>query len=787
MEYDNYGNQIELDDPDAGTITYAYNGFGELTDQWENNHHYSIEYDDLGRITDKTGSEGSYNYSFIDEDYGIGQIESITAPNGYSINYQYDQYGRFITQTEVIDGQNYISEFEYDNLNRIQKKTYPSGFAITNTYDDSGYLDEIKRFDTGESIWKLENVNEFDQITQYLMGNGVRTYESFDDYGQPDSKTAGSFFNLDYAFDQSKGLLNGREDVIQDVSETFQYTDNLKQRLNGFVVDNGPGLETSYYNNGNIYEKEDAGIFDYGDKAGPHAITSISNNPGTISTTPQYIAYTPFNKVDTITEGACQMLFSYGPELNRRKTRLYQNDTLIKTKIYASNYEKIIEGSDTKEVHYIAGPAGLAALYIIENGQDRIRFAYTDYLGSILALTDENGTVTSRMSFDAWGRRRNPDDWTYDGMASSFEIDRGFTGHEHHDVFGLINMNGRVYDPILGRFLSPDNYVQTPFNTQNLNRYTYCFNNPLVYVDPDGELAWFVPIIIGAAVFGTGNVVTHAMRGDINNFWQGLGYFAQGAVTGAVVGATWSFGLASLSGTSLLGGGSIIQGMGFASQGIAQYAGWAIMGGKAINTLSTVTSFISDPGNAGRILLGKSYLDENRNFFGGMWQGVSRYTWEGLQSWAGYNFSQFRNTFGGVDRVDYLGGATFATRENQDGRSGMSLGNFINITISDEIVGDFENRVITDPLFMHEYGHTFDSQIFGMSYLFAIGLPSIISAAGASQVPGEPIGVSTHDFRWYEMRANRHAERYFSKHYGVNWLSLYRSGTIETYYPRRRR
>jgi hypothetical protein len=87
-----------------------------------------------------------------------------------------------------------------------------------------------------------------------------------------------------------------------------------------------------------------------------------------------------------------------------------------------------------------------------------------------------------------------------------------------------------------------------------------------------------------------------------------------------------------------------------------------------------------------------------------------------------------------------------------------------------------------------EYGHTFDSQIFGALYLPAIGLPSLFSAAGAKQVIGEPDGVSTHDFRWYEMSANRHAARYFSRHYGIDWSTEpWRGWTYETLYPRRRR
>ena len=68
---------------------------------------------------------------------------------------------------------------------------------------------------------------------------------------------------------------------------------------------------------------------------------------------------------------------------------------------------------------------------------------------------------------------------------------RGYTGHEHLDAFGIINMNGRVYDPLTAQFFSPDPFVQAPDNWVNYNRYGYCMNNPLIYTDPTGNLmAW---------------------------------------------------------------------------------------------------------------------------------------------------------------------------------------------------------------------------------------------------------------------------------------------------------
>ena len=94
--------------------------------------------------------------------------------------------------------------------------------------------------------------------------------------------------------------------------------------------------------------------------------------------------------------------------------------------------------------------------------------------------------MVQRLSFDAHGKRRLAD-WTAgDPAAPDAETPRGFTGHEHLDSVGLIHMNGRVYDPALGRFLSADPFVPNPTATQSFNRYTYVYNNPLSYTDPTG-------------------------------------------------------------------------------------------------------------------------------------------------------------------------------------------------------------------------------------------------------------------------------------------------------------
>ena len=199
-----------------------------------------------------------------------------------------------------------------------------------------------------------------------------------------------------------------------------------------------------------------------------------------------------------------------------------------------------------------------------------------------------------------------------------------------------------------------------------------------------------------------------------------------------------------------------------ASSSCSAYDDWG-----RLNAVSTVSSAISNPSNAGKILMGKAYTDN-------LWHGISRSTWERPQSWAGYNYTQFRNASGNVDRVDYFGGATWATRENYDGNDrGISIGNYINMRIDNEITGSFESRVLSDHLFMHEYGHTFQSRAWGPLYLPVIGAPSLFSAGFSGDVTTTYNGIqntlSIHKFRWYERGANKHAEKYFRNKSSLPW------------------
>jgi RHS repeat-associated protein len=496
LEYDEYGNQTNLVDPNAGPITYQHNAFGEIISQTDaRGNTFTMTYDKLGRMISKTTPEGTSTYTYDTETYGKGLLASLNGPDNMGYSYNYDQYGRITHENEKIEGVIYSTSYSYDAYGNVSQVEYPSGFKISKIYNSNGYLQEIRRVDNGNLIWKAEEINALMQVEQSLSGDNIRTYQTYDSNGIPTGVQSGSIFNWQYTFNTSSGNLTSRKDNIFNLTESFSY-----DALNRLTSISKNGVITStlqYANSGNISYKSDAGNFNYAENgAGINALTSIDNPNPAISTTQQDIDFTSFSKVSSISEGDYELLFKYGPEQERRKTELLQNNNVELTKIFATNYEKNISDSNTKELHYIWGGDGLAAVYIIDNGQGNMYYVYKDHLGSILALTNESGSIVSRNSFDAWGRPRNPTNWSYSNVPVSI-LDRGFTGHEHLEEFNLINMNGRVYDPIIGRFLSVDPYVQDPGNTQGLNRYSYCLNNPLVYTDPDGE--WFITALMTLA------------------------------------------------------------------------------------------------------------------------------------------------------------------------------------------------------------------------------------------------------------------------------------------------
>ena len=275
--------------------------------------------------------------------------------------------------------------------------------------------------------------------------------------------------------------------------ETFGY-DNL-DRLVSVKVGTKETMHIKYAENGNITSKTGIGQYYY-DAERPHAVSSVDNTDNLISTQDCTTQFNDLNKISSLQEKGKVMTIDYGPDLERCFSILKQDNTILRKVTYMDDYEKVVANGVTREFYYLDGDV----IVIRQNGTVHAYQSFKDNLGSILSVIDENGSKVFSAEYDAWGKQTV--------SVNTIGLIRGYGGHEMLNEFNLINMNGRVYDPVLGRFLSPDKYIQEGDNSQNYNSYSYCLNNPLKYADPSGNvfvLDDFIAITAMGAMMGAMN------------------------------------------------------------------------------------------------------------------------------------------------------------------------------------------------------------------------------------------------------------------------------------------
>ncbi len=512
--YDEYGRKTSIDDVNAGIFTYEYDSYDRLIfEKDDENNETSTTYNNLGQVDFKSvetpESNGLYDYEYYTSGAQIHKLKKVTAPSGCSTEYQYNENDQMISVIENIDETDYEKNFEYDDFGRLIRKEYPgeSAFAIRYVYDEKGYLEKITN-DLGDIvIWEIgtNGINSQGQMVKYHLGNGLTVQQQFDGDNFPDQVTASNssetLFIFDYSFNGITGNLMNR--TLGSIPEHFAYDQDglILNRLSGMGSSESEIEEVVEYNtDGNIATKEGVGEYFY-DPEKKNAVAKIDFEGGVDENELseivgiQSITYNHFNSASAIVnmDDQLRVNLEYGPDDQRRLAKYWDDsgaqEELIKTRVYAGSYEKQINADLSEiEIHYISAGGQLVAMYVIEDGVGAYYYPHLDHLGSIIHVTDETGTITYTQSFDAWGRTRNADDHSYSNIAPRPDwLWRGYTGHEHLDEFGLINMNGRLYDPVVGQMLSLDNYIQSPDFTQSYNRYSYVWNNPLKYTDPSGE------------------------------------------------------------------------------------------------------------------------------------------------------------------------------------------------------------------------------------------------------------------------------------------------------------
>ncbi len=203
------------------------------------------------------------------------------------------------------------------------------------------------------------------------------------------------------------------------------------------------------------------------------------------------ITYASYNLPTVINSGSNSSTLTYGAFRNRYQQVAVAGGVSEETLYVAGLFERVTPSNGPVQYrHYIPGGNGVAAIHSRSSGVGTTTYVHSDHLGSPELFTRSDGTELLRVSFSAYGERRDGADWS--GPPSAGDLTtiagltrRGFTGHEHLDAVGLIHMNGRVYDPAAGRFLGADPIVEVG-SSQSPNSYSYVWNNPLTMIDPSG-------------------------------------------------------------------------------------------------------------------------------------------------------------------------------------------------------------------------------------------------------------------------------------------------------------
>ena len=517
------------------------------------------------RIDRRADSSIEGNTTWVYDDGTKGVLSEVSdSVSGFGQVLSYDSYGRPTGAGTTFDGEMYAQSTTYDSFGRVLEKRDAAGASsgVRYLYNEHSYMNAIQDLKSSLEWYRVNSMDARGNTVVQTVG-GLKTTRYYDPLtGFLESLVTGiagsNIQDLGYDWDEV-GNLTSRTDKSTGTTlvETFGY-DGLNRVTSATV---GSQSDQYRYNGlGNITSKTGVGSYTYGQNgAGMHAVThtSIGNisyqydaNGNMTSGSGRTLVYSTFDKPTRIEKNGHTTQFQY--DVNRSRYKRVDTDKNNDTTItrYVAGVEFITRPNGDKEIkRYINGVAIDTTTTKSGGGtENSVQLLFKDHLGSIHTIMDGNTmTVLQRQSFDPFGQRRNPTNWEdlLDSQLSNFNTNfttRGFTGHEQLDQVGLIHMNGRVYDPKLGRFLQADPFVQAVGNTQNFNRYSYVLNNPLNTVDPSGYIFGKIFKSISKALksFGRGliRLASKVFGPEVVN---AVGTFFSGWFGGAPGVAAWSY------------------------------------------------------------------------------------------------------------------------------------------------------------------------------------------------------------------------------------------------------
>jgi RHS repeat-associated protein len=580
--YDGFGELVGQTDPKGQTTSMTYDALGRMTSKTDASGTAEWVFDVApGAGVGKVASMRSAPDARLSGPCSIPYLNGTTDLRSGRY-FTYTSNGDVESESQCVDGDTFITNYEYDAVGRQNLVRYPdvrgTRLAVRYHYTTLGFLQYLTDDADNSVYWKASAMNALGQVTAEQTKNGVSTVSTRNPVGwllarsstaQADGNTL--IQNWEHQYDEAGNLLfRRRSDQLNAAPSEEFFTYDALNRLHTSqtrILTDEIFDDFEYDALGNLKLK--GGLsYTYGGceagfrTAGPHAVCSVGGGTpyvydadGNVTAgAGRAISYNAANKAITIASDVATADFIYGADANRVVQQVTPAGGTPARTVYVglgptgkSLYERTTTGSTVEHVQYLyagSNHGGSAfALKVVTDVSGAVsnatKYYHFDHLGSVTAMSDEMGHVVDAswggpdagiLGYDAWGARRNPDG--HPASPTSFHQQVGrreFTGHETIPSVGLVNMNGRVYDPVLGRFLSPDPNVQFVADLQSYNRYSYVLNNPLAYTDPTGYFisGWFdtavnVGLALGAvtlcgATSGAGCAIGFAIAQVIYN------------------------------------------------------------------------------------------------------------------------------------------------------------------------------------------------------------------------------------------------------------------------------
>lgn len=419
-------------------------------------------------------------------------------------------------------------------------------------------MDQRLDDDTAEIVWVATSRDNFGRIGGELFGNGMLTRRDIDrSRGTVQRITTGMGDNylrdIHYTYDERGNVLR-KVSAVRNQQEYYQY-DDFDRLTQWHYSDNRSVAQVErdyrYDVYGNLTYKTGQGQFNVNANGQLVGDYTYDANGNMVSGRGRTIAWNSFNKAKHINDNGAVAQYEYGSERERVK----QTSDGVTTYYISPEYQlEVSTNTDGKVVtamrhRFMADSQAVAehvkTLIGNEKQIDRTAYFHRDALGTADLITDPNGQVQIERGYTPFGELLASAELQATPMFTNAEM-RGFTGHENvGNSSGLINMNARLYDPAIGRFLSADTFVPEPSFSQSYNRYAYVYNNPLKYTDPTGHWVWWAAAMAFFVVSQTfenpaiqmaGMVVgAIAMGYAASGLYAGLQPIAQAAASGATV------------------------------------------------------------------------------------------------------------------------------------------------------------------------------------------------------------------------------------------------------------